>query len=297
MKRAVFFLCCFMMCLLALPATAIEIEDIAGNVLKVPPYPRRIVSLAPSITECLFSIGCGDRVVGVTLFSDYPPQVKKLPRVGSYIQPNIEKILALRPDLCLATKDGNPRSLVMKLKEVGVDVFVVDPRDIDSLFDTMLVLGRLTGCYIKALEVVNRLKKQVKEVEKRSRTFFRHPRVFFQIGVDPMVTVGSHTLIDNLITLAGGINIFSGRFSYPRVSVEQVIARQPDIIVITSMVNSRPNLQRLKEFWFQYGEIPAVKKGNIFVVNSDYFNRPSPRAVEGLRILSKLFEKVMESRK
>ncbi len=281
------------MCLLAVSSGAFKIEDIAGNVLEVPPYPARIVSLAPSITECLFAIGCGKKVVGVTLFSNYPPEVKKLPRVGSYIQPNIEKILSLRPDLCLATKDGNPRSLVMKLKDVGVEVFVVDPRDIASLFNTMLMLGEMTGCYSRARKVVDRLKREVKTIGQRARSFSPKPRVFFQIGIDPMVTVGSHTLIDNLISLAGGINVFKGRLSYPRISVEQVIAREPDIIVITSMVNSRPNLDKLKDFWFHYREIPAVKKGNVFVVNSDYFNRPSPRAIEGLKILSRLFERVM----
>lgn len=137
-----------------------QIKDISGTTIKLPFYPKRIVSLAPSITECLFAIGAGDRVVGVTQFSNYPQEVKRLPKVGSYIYPSIEKILSLKPDLILATKDGNPRHIVLKLRNIGIKVFVVDPRDIHSLFSTMLVLGKLVGCEKKGQINGGQIKKR-----------------------------------------------------------------------------------------------------------------------------------------
>ncbi|WP_461834805.1 ABC transporter substrate-binding protein [Desulfothermus sp.] len=271
-----------------------KIIGLSGTVITVPFYPKRIVSLAPSITECLFEIGAGDRVVGVTQFCNYPEQVKRLPKVGSYISPSIEKILALKPDLCIATKDGNPKHIVFKLKEIGIKVFVVDPRDIESLFSTMLVLGEIVGCEKQAKAVVERLKKDVLLVQKRASLYINPPKVFFQIGVDPMVTVGKNTLIDNLIKVAGGVNIFKNLKGYPRISVEQVIGLNPDIIIITSMVHSEHNLNNLKQFWEKYKEINAVKYSNVFVVNSDFFNRPSPRAIQGLKLLSMIFEKALK---
>ncbi len=269
-----------------------QIRDIVGNTIEVPPYPQRIVSLAPSITECLFAIGAGFKVVGVTQFSNYPPSVQKLPKVGSYIYPSIEKIVALNPDLCVVTKDGNPRGVVYKLMSMGIKIFVVDPRDVNSLFNTMLVLGKVMGLEDAAKKEVLKLNKELEEVRKKARLFSKKPRVFFQIGVSPMVTVGKNTLIDDLISIAGGENIFGNYRGYPKISVEQVMGLNPDVIIITSMVHSRPNLENLKEFWLQYREIKAVKYKNIFVVNSDLFNRPSPRAIKGLKLLSTILEGV-----
>lgn len=268
-----------------------KIIGLSGTVITLPFHPKRIVSLAPSITECLFEIGAGDRIVGVTQFCNYPKQVKDLPKVGTYISPSIEKILALKPDLCIGTKDGNPKSIIFKLKKLGIKVFVVDPRDMESLFSTMIVLGEIVGCEKQAKIVVERLKKEVLLVQKRASLYINPPRVFFQIGVDPMVTVGKNTLIDNLIKIAGGVNIFENFKGYPRISVEQVMAFNPDIIIITSMVHSEHNLNNLKKFWEKYKDINAVKYSNVYVVNSDFFNRPSPRAIEGLKLLSIIIEK------
>ncbi len=284
-------LCILTLFCLTSMAQCMEVTDLAGDKISVPPYPKRVVSLAPSITECLFAIGCGDRVVGVTMFSNYPKQVQSLPKVGSYIRPNIEKILALRPDLCLVTKDGNPKDLVYKIKQLGIKIFVVDPKDINSLFNTMLILGKLLGVEKNSKKIVKKLKNQVETIKKKARSFPVHPRVFFQIGIEPMVSVGKETLINDMISLAGGINIFKDFPQYPRISVEQVMAGNPDIIIITSMVHSQPNLNRLKKFWMKYKEISAVKHGNIFVVNSDFFNRPSPRAIKGLKLLFLIFQK------
>ena len=193
--------------------------------------------------------------------------------------------------MCIGTKDGNPKRIVFKLKKLGIKVFIVDPRDIESLFATMVVLGEIVGCEKQAKRVVERLKKEVLLVQKRASLYINPPRVFFQIGVDPMVTVGKNTLIDNLITVAGGVNIFKNFKGYPRISVEQVMALNPDIIIITSMVHSEYKLNNLTQFWQKYKEINAVKYSNVYVVNSDFFNRPSPRAIEGLKLLSMIIEK------
>lgn len=253
----------------------------------VPDTPRRIVSLAPSITEIMFDLDLSDRLVGATQFSDFPPAARALPKVGSYVHLDVEKIVALKPDLCIAVKDGNPISVVRKLESVGIPVYAVDPRNLDAVMDTLLELGRLLDVHGRAEEVVSTMTHRIQQVQKRVSCEAHRPGVFFQIGISPIVSVGTRTFIHELIEMAGGINLAQGRTPYPRFSKEQVLRLWPDVMIITSMARQTV-FEQVKSEWQQWGDLPAVKNNRIHLVDSNVLDRASPRLVKGLELLARL---------
>lgn len=270
------------------PLQAREVQDLLGRKVNIN-RTKRIISCAPSITECIFALGQGDKLVGVSQFSNYPPQARNLPKIGSYIHLNLEKIVSLAPDLCLVTKDGNPKKTIQQLTNLGIAVYALDPRDIPSLYQTLLTLGDLLEAKEQATSLVASLKKRVQSVQDKVREAVYRPRVFFQIGINPMVSVGSKTLINDLISLAGGENVTKGPVPYPRISIEDVLVLNPDIIVISSMVNAQKLLLEVKAMWRGLPQIKAVQKNKIYVINSDLFNRPAPRIIQGLEALGRIF--------
>lgn len=270
------------------PAQARTIVDQLGRQVQIPEYPERIVALAPSLTECLFALEQGHRVVGVTRYSDHPLEAKKLPKVGSYIQLDLEKIVALEPDLCLATKDGNPVKVIRQLEDLDVSVYALDPRNLEAVMQTIAKLGWMLECEGKASKVVADMQQKIETVRERVRASRNRPRVFFQIGISPIVSVGSNTFVHELITMAGGVNLAAGPRDYPRFSREDVLVLNPDIIVINSMTRDDALLQETIEMWKRYPQIEAVKQDRIFAVNSDVFNRASPRLIKGLQVLADL---------
>ncbi len=263
------------------------LKDQLGRRVRVPLEPRRIVSLAPSITEIVYALGCGGRLVGVTRFSDYPAAAKKLPKVGTYVHPDLERIVALRPDLCIATKDGNPEVLVKRLQELDIPVFAVNPRNLDEIVQTVGDIGRLLHTDRKSEALAGDMRQRIETVRRLVAKATYRPKVFFQIGVAPMVSAGSGTYIDELIRTAGGRNIAAGPNPYPRFTREQVLAAAPDVIVITSMARGAV-FQRVKARWMRWPSLPAVRHQRIHIVDSNLFDRPTPRLVEGLEILARL---------
>jgi iron complex transport system substrate-binding protein len=246
---------------------------------------QRIVSLAPSITEILFALGLGDRIVGVTKHCDYPAEARTKTSVGSYIDLNIEKILALKPDLVIATADGNEKGSVERLAVFKIPVLITNPKNLDEVFETIKTIGRITKEEHRAEILVRSLKKRADSVIQACESLSR-PRVFLQINEHPLITVGNDTFHNNLIKLAGGINI-SGNDSmkYPKYSLEQVLRSRPQVLLITSMERG-VLAEKKKERWRQWGQIPAVKQGRIYILDSDLLDRPSPRLIDGLEALA-----------
>lgn len=260
------------------------VTDQLGRVMVLPDNPVRIISLIPSITEIVFELGQGKRIIGVTQYSDFPEEVKKLSRVGSYVNLDLERIIALKPDLCLATRDGNPREEVLAIASMGIPVYVVNPRDLTSVMDTVLEIGNILNVKDDAEKLVKGLRNRVARVDALvSKTKLR-PRVFFQIGVAPIVSVGSNTYIHELIVRAGGKNVAEGPVSYPRFSSEQVLVLSPEIMIITSMERGQV-FEEVKEEWSRWKTIPAVKNNRITLVDSNILDRPTPRMVDGLELL------------
>jgi iron complex transport system substrate-binding protein len=275
--------------LVCLPAGAAAdtVVDQLGRTVSVPEHPERIVALAPSITEIVFALNAEDRLAGVTRFSDYPEAAHRLPKVGSYVHLDLEKIVSLAPDLCIAVKDGNPIGVIRRLEAVGIPVYAVDPRDIDSVIDTIVELGRILDARSRAEALAADLRRRVDQVRSNAEKAPRKPKVFFQIGIAPIVSVGTETFIHELIELAGGTNLAAGSTPYPRFSREQVLAMAPEIFIITSMARGQ-TFERVKSEWERWPSMPAVKTGRIMLVDSNLFDRSSPRLVDGLEELARI---------
>jgi iron complex transport system substrate-binding protein len=280
----------FMLCLLIfLPAAgaAKSVTDQLGRQVRVPDRPLRIVSMAPSITEILYALDLSDRLVGATQFSDYPAAAEALPKVGSYVRLDVEKIAALRPDLCIAVKDGNPISVVRKLESVDIPVYAVDPRNLEAVMDTLVELGRLLDVNDRAGAIVADMAHRIRRVRQHLSNVTYRPAVFFQIGIAPIVSVGTRTFIHELIAMAGGKNLTRGKTPYPRFSKEQVIDMRPEVMIITSMARQAV-FEQVKAEWQQWPELPAVKNNRIYLVDSNVLDRPTPRLIDGLETLAGL---------
>ncbi len=253
----------------------------------VPDNPLRVISLAPSITEILFVLEQGDRLKGVTRFSDYPQQATALPKVGSYVNLDLEKIVSLKPDLCIAVKDGNPIEIIRRLELFDIPVYAVDPRDLDTVVETVLEIGNLLNADIIARRVAGDMVSRIKKIKTHVAQVVLRPGVFFQIGISPIVSVGAGTFNDELIQLSGGTNLVRGSSAYPRFSKEQVLSLAPEVIIICSMAR-QGGFERMKAEWNRWPSLPAVRNRQIFLVDSNLFNRPTPRLVDGLELLFQL---------
>ena len=271
-------------------ATSVSAEtviDQMGRKVHVPDDPQRVIALAPNITEIVFAIKQGRRLVGVTRYSDFPLEAAKLPKVGSYVHLDLEKIVALKPDLCIAIKDGNPKAIIQKMESLNIPVYAVNPTSLDTVIDTISEMGKLLGGSHNAKNLVRDMRSRIYRVKARVAKTVRRPGVFFQIGISPIVSVGTPTFIHELIVLAGGTNLAAGPVPYPRFNKEQVIAISPEIIIITSMSRAAV-FEQVKADWNQWPHLPAVKNQRIFLEDSNLFDRPTPRLVDGLELLVRL---------
>jgi iron complex transport system substrate-binding protein len=269
------------------PLYARVVCDQLGRRVELPETPRRVVSLAPSITEMIFTLDQADCLKGVTRFSDFPSAAKGLPKVGSYVHLDLEKIVALKPDLCIAVKDGNPIEVIERLEALHIPVYAVDPRNLETVMATLKEIGGLLKADEKAEALVHRLQARIRYVKSRVAGSSCRPRVFFQIGISPIVSIGTNTFIHEIIGLAGGKNLAEGPIAYPRFSREQVVALAPDIFIITSMDRSAA-FEKIKTEWNRWPSMPAVKNERIYLVDSNLFDRPSPRLVDALELLARL---------
>ncbi len=265
-----------------------EFVDALGRRITLEGQPQRIVSLAPSITETLYYLGLGDRVVGVTQFSYYPPEAAHKPKVGSYVDVNVEKILTLSPDLVIGTMDGNEADKVYLLEEAGIPVFIINPRNVREAIETVATVGHVCGISEKGAALSSQLSKRVNDIIGKIRGR-KKPLVFLQINLKPIMTVNRNTYIHNLIELAGGENIAKDEpITYPRISLEEVIRRKAEVIIIIFMERDG-QFEEAKSEWQRWTTIPAVRNGRVHLVNPDIIDQPSPRVVEGLETLARLF--------
>lgn len=269
------------------PASAVTVIDQMGRKVHVPDDPQRVIALAPNITEIVFALKQERRLVGVTRYSDFPLEAAKLPKVGSYVHLDLERIVALKPDLCIAIKDGNPKTIVQKITSLNIPVFAVNPTSLDTVIETISEMGKLLDASQNAKNLVDNMRSRIYRVKARVEKTVHRPGVFFQIGISPIVSVGTPTFIHELIVLAGGTNLAAGPVPYPRFNKEQVIAISPEIIIITSMSRAAV-FEQVKAEWNQWPHLPAVKNQRIFLEDSNLFDRPTPRLVDGLELLVRL---------
>ncbi len=273
--------------LLTTDAAARQVTDGIGRQVLVPEKPIRVVALAPSITEIVFALGQEQRLVGVSRFSDFPKEALQLPQVGSYIQPDIEKIISLNPDVCIAVKDGNPLEVADRLESLHIPVYAVDPLDMGAIMTMILQIGDLLNAVDRAQTIVTGMQSRIDRVREQVMKTQRRPGVFLQIGISPIVSVGKGTFINELIRMAGGTNLCAGDSSYPRLSREQVLALSPDVLIVTTMHRGL-SIDQIKAEWAQWTQIPAVRNGRIAIVDSNIFDRPTPRQVDALEQLVRI---------
>ena len=248
----------------------------------------RIISLAPSTTEILFALGLDDEIVGVSQFCNYPPQALLKEKVGSFSQPNIEKILSLKPDIvfCTGLEQG---PIVTKLRELNLRVGVSDPSNFRELFNSIKEIGRFVNKEGEADALIKEMKMNIDQINSKVRLIPKEKRVkvFVEIWHSPLMTAGRGSFIDELITLAGGINIsHDTRRPYTYFSSEQVIKRNPDCIILAYMGRENPiSIIRERLGW---NSISAVKNSRVYNdINPDLFLRPGPRLILALKEIYK----------
>jgi|DewCreStandDraft_1066081.scaffolds.fasta_scaffold02073_5 iron complex transport system substrate-binding protein len=276
----------------------LTLRDDLGRSVTLRQPPQRIVSLAPSNTEVLYALGLGDRVVGVDRFSDYPPEARGKPKVGGMVDPDYERILSLRPDLVLAT-GGVQRPVVEKLESLGVPVFALHPQTVEGVLDSILTVARLGGVTRKGWEVVAKLRGRIRAVTLKTGKIplSRRPTVFWIIWPEPLMTAGPRTFIHSLITLAGGRNIagdLAGPRDYPLYSMEELVARDPDVIIATTDAHGAVGKLSEKPGWRR---LRAVRAGRVYFVDPDLVHRPGPRLVDGLEAIARLLHPPLFSEK
>ena len=264
-----------------------SVTDQVGRTLTVPENPTRVIALAPSITEVIYDLEQEKRLVGVTQYSTHPSKAKLLPRVGSYVRLDIEKIVALKPDLCFAIKDGNPKHVIDKIVSLGIPVYVIDPRNLLQIMDTITRLGSLLNAEQTAADLVADMENRVGRVQTLVRGANNKPRVFFQIDAEPLFSAGNNTFIHELIELAGGINTAAGEDPYPRYSWEDILVLQPEIVLISSMAGGLDPEDLIKT-WRKWDQLSAVNNDKVFVVDADLFDRPTSRLVDGLEVIAEI---------
>jgi iron complex transport system substrate-binding protein len=246
----------------------------------------RIVSLAPSITESLFAIGAGDQVVGVTDYCNFPPQVRSCHRVGGMINPSIEAIVGLSPDLIIVSMEGNQRQDFTTLTGLKIPVFVTNPRTLEGINQSLRQLGTLTGRTREAAKLVDTLSRRTAQLLAAGNNR-RTPTILF-VSVQPLMAVGARTFLNELVTAAGGDNLAAASgLTYPSLSREMVLTEDPEVMLITSdAIDSTESITALYPEWTQ---LSAVRSGHVYRINPDIVSRPGPRAVDGLAMLISYF--------
>jgi len=258
------------------------VDDIGRTVVLARPA-ERIVSLAPSITECLFALGAGDRVKGVTDFCNYPPEARLRQHVGGMINPSIEAVVGLEPDLIVLSMEGNVRDDFRRLTSFGMPVFVSNPRTLEGIYRSLRALGRLTGTEPSAQQIVAQL--TLREDAVRSAAGRTPPvRALLVVSLQPLMCAGSNTFIDELLRVAGGTNLAShARGTYPSYSRENVIADDPEVIIVMSDILSEG--APLTALFPEWGSVLAVRTHRVFRLEADIASRPGPRALDALETL------------
>ncbi|MCO4888833.1 cobalamin-binding protein [Cupriavidus sp. WGtm5] len=275
--------------LAALPAAAtVSAIDDAGQTVTLAQPARRVVSLAPHVTEMLFAAGGGDRIVGTVNYSDYPPQARAITRVGDNKALDLERIAALKPDLIVVWRHGNAQKQADRLRALGIPMFYSEPRRLATIPDNIEKLGTLLGTEATARRAADGFRQQVETLRK---TYAARPpvTVFYQVWQQPLMTLNGQHLVSDMLALCGGRNLFAAETPLvPTVSVEAVIAGNPEAMVTAGMGATRSD-QPLPDFemWRRWKQVTAVARNNLFVIDGDLLNRAGPRVVQGAAQLCK----------
>jgi iron complex transport system substrate-binding protein len=257
-------------------------KDDRGVVVRLPTEPRRLVSLAPSLTEIVFLLGQEDKLVGVTRYCNYPPQAGALPRIGGVADPDIERIVAAAPDLVLCTTDGNPKEKVRAIEEMGIPCFAASPQELSGIYSAIERIGSLLGVPDKARNEAGALRARAARASRAVEG--QRPKVLFVLSTSPVIVAGKGTFLDELIRRTGAVNdaaAYAGR--YPRLSMEDLLRTAPDLIFVAAMAG----VEKFSPEVTRWTEIPAFRDGEVVTLDGDLVTRPGPRMVAALEEVSR----------
>ncbi len=243
-------------------------------------YAYGIVSLAPNITEMVYAAGAGKYLVGVDAYSDYPPAAKKLRKVATFSGIDLERVIALHPDLVIAWRGGNPQAQLDKLKRFGIKILYSDPQRLLDIPAMIEKIGSLAGTSAVARVAAAKFRDQYHQLQQRYQHFAQHnrPKVFYQVWQQPLTTINGRSLISKIINFCGGRNIFANLpMIAPQVTLESVLVADPDLII------SGEKQATLLAYWARWQQVSAVKHHALYSINPDLIARPGPRILQGVQ--------------
>ena len=268
-------------------SSKIEVTDFKGRNIVLDKVPQRIVSLSPSNTEILFALGAGDRVVGVTNYCDYPEEAKKVEQVGTFEGPNMELIKKVQPDVVLA--GYIQEDTVKTLEGMGITVIVTEAESFEAIYQSIGLIGKITGTDAKAEEITVSMKSKIAEIEAKTKGK-KKPTVFYVVWADPLTTAGSETFINDVIKAAGGINVAEKVEGWAKYSAEELVKDNPEMIIAalhsTDKGMAKEDLSKNQIF----SKLECVKKGKVYVMSDDnVISRPGPRIVQAVEEMARVF--------
>lgn len=267
---------------------AVSVVDDAGQTVTLDQPARRVISLAPHVTEMLYAAGGGSRIVGTVSYSDYPPQARDIPRVGDNKALDLERIAALKPDLIVVWRHGNAQKQTDRLRALGLPLFYSEPRKLEGIPSNIERMGVLLGTEPTANSAATSFRQQI---DKLRQTYAaRAPvTVFYQVWQQPLMTLSGQHLISDVLALCGGRNLFANEaLLVPTVSVESVVAGNPEVMMTASMGATRSD-RPLPDFamWERWKQVTAVARGNLYAIDGDLVNRAGPRIAQGAQVVCK----------
>jgi iron complex transport system substrate-binding protein len=267
----------------------VKVQDDYGNDVRLPAAARRIVSLSPHLTELLYAAGAGERIVGALEYSDYPPEARALPRVGSDAGIDLEMVLALRPDLIVAWPNAGSLRAVNRLADMGLAVFRSEPRELDDIPRTLLRLGSLAGTGREAERAAAAFRARAMQLAQK---YSNRPtvRVFYQVWDRPLLTVNGDHVISKVMRLCGGENVFARLpLIAPEIDREAVLRADPQVIVASGADGARP---AWLDAWKAYPGLAAAARGHLYAIPPELIQRHTPRLLDGAERLCGLLDEV-----
>jgi iron complex transport system substrate-binding protein len=282
----------FFVALTAIQAqAAVTVKDDDGNLITLQKPAQRVISLAPHVTEMLFAAGGGSHVVGVVAYSDFPEEAKKIPQIGSNREVDLERIMALKPDLIVVWRHGSSERQIEMVRKLGVPMFHSEPQTLEAIADSVAKLGQLMGTESAAGPVAADLRRQLAGLRSR---YANRPtvRAFYQVWDKPLYTLNGKHIVSDALRLCGGENIFAKlAVTAPVVSVEGVLQENPEAIFATAEKNYGG-----VSMWKPYGTLLAVHNDNLFTIDGNLLNRAGPRMIPGAAVLCEKLELARQHR-
>jgi iron complex transport system substrate-binding protein len=289
------------LCIVGAAVAATHLDD-SGHAFEAARPPQRIVSLAPSLTELVFAVGAGDRLVGVDQSSDFPPAARSIARIGDHARIDIERLVALKPDVVLAWRHGNPSRELAQLQALGLPLFHLEPRRLDEVPRALERLGALLGRAAQGGEAARALRAELERL-RIAHSACQRVDVFYQVWREPLLTLNDDHLVSDVITLCGGRNLFASLPQLvPQLSIESVVAARPEAM-LTTRIQAEDGEGARREpddpafgTWRRFESLPAVRRRWMFTLPGDTISRQGPRIAQGARAVCEALQTVRDER-